>query len=321
MTERSRAIAVMNPQTGRLPADKVAWFIGKLLEQTYDIEFWYSTYAGEERILASEAADRPDVDLVIAVGGDGTVAHVAAGIMGKNTDMAILPNGSTNVVARGLGIPGDPFRAARALQKNMEPRWIDVGVSDNRVILHMAGSGLDSLMFRDTRPQMKRFFAWLAYVPPAIRHLTTRPWRYRITADGQEFESNARMVLVANGSFVVNPRFEVGRDIRIDDGMLDLLVFRPPTVWASLSLALWIILGRAHRSRYVYQTKARSLKIDSHPPAPVEFDGDYIGVTPFEVEVRPRALHIMVPVNRQAQWREPERDDYAIAAQSNSVPY
>lgn len=316
MTERTRAIAIMNPNTGRLPADKIAWFIGKLLEQSYDVEFQYSTYGGEEKRLASEAADQPDVKLVIAVGGDGTVAHVAAGIIDKQIDMAIIPNGSTNVVARGLGIPGDPFRATRALQRDMAPRWIDVGVSGDRVILHMAGSGLDSLMFRDTRPAMKRFFAWLAYVPPALKHLGIRPWRFQITVDGQEFETDARMVLVANGSFVVNPRFEVGRDIKIDDGYLDLLVFRPPNVAASLSLAGWITLGKAHRSRYVYQIKARSLRIDSKPPAPVEFDGDYVGETPFEVEVRPRALHIMVPSRNIKEWRHPVEPDYAIAAKS-----
>jgi diacylglycerol kinase (ATP) len=321
MTERTRAIAVMNPQTGRLPADKVAWFIGKVLEQSYDVEFRYSTFAGEERDLASAAADEPGVELVIAVGGDGTVAHVAAGIMGKEIDMAIIPNGSTNVVARGLGIPGDPFRATRTLQRDMAPRWIDVGVSGDRVILHMAGSGLDSLMFRDTRPGMKRFFAWLAYVPPALKHLGIRPWRFRITVDGQEIETDARMVLVANGSFVVNPRFKVGKDILIDDGYLDLLIFRPPNIAAALSLAGWITLGKAHRSRYVYQTKARSLRIESTPQAPVEFDGDYVGVTPFEVEVRPRALHIMVPSQRVQGWSERSESDYAIAAKTHRPPY
>jgi YegS/Rv2252/BmrU family lipid kinase len=312
MTTRRRAIAVMNPNTGRLPGDKVAWFIGKMLEAEFDIEFRFSTYAGEERVLAEAAAK--EVDLVIAVGGDGTVAHVAAGIMNSDVDMAIIPNGSTNVVARGLGIPGDPFRAARALQKDMAPRWIDVGVSGDRVILHMAGSGLDSLMFRDTNRSMKRFFAWLAYVPPAVKNLGIRPWRYTITADGQTIETYARMVLVANGSFVVNPRFKVGRNIRIDDGYLDLLIFRPPNVVASLSLAAWIVLGRAHRSRYVYQTRAKSLKIDSVPPAPVEFDGDYVGETPFEVEVRPRAIHIMAPVPKASKWGEPRHTDEGLSA-------
>lgn len=304
----------MNPNTGRLPGDKLAWFIGKMLEPTYDVEFRFSTYAGEERLLAETAAG--ETDLIIAVGGDGTVAHVASGILGKDVDMAIIPNGSTNVVARGLGIPGDPFRAARSLQRDMAPRWIDVGVSGDRVILHMAGSGLDSLMFRDTRPAMKRFFAWLAYVPPALKHLGIRPWRFKITVDGQEFETVARMVLVANGSFVVNPRFEVGRDIKIDDGYLDLLVFRPPNIPASLSLAGWITLGKAHRSRYVYQTRAKTLRIDSDPPAPVEFDGDYVGVTPFEVTIHPRALHIMAPVVRASSWSSPNHTDYAVATLS-----
>jgi diacylglycerol kinase (ATP) len=319
MTERTRAIAIMNPNTGRLPSDKVAWFIGKMLEQAYDVEFRFSTYAGEERELARQAAD--EVDLVIAVGGDGTVAHVAAGILDKRVDMAIIPNGSTNVVARGLGIPGDPFRAARALQGHMSPRWIDVGVSGDRVILHMAGSGLDSLMFRDAHPSLKRIFAWLAYVPPALKHLGIRPWRYTITADGQSFETDARLVLVANGSFVVNPRFEVGKDIRIDDGYLDILVFRPPNTAAAISLAAWIVLGKAHRSRYIYQTRAKRLKIESDPPAPFEFDGDYIGETPFEVNVKPRALHIMTPMAETARWSRPAYSDEALAAGANRPAY
>ncbi len=312
MSEQRRAIAIMNPNTGRLPGDKVAWFIGKVLEPAYDVEFRFSSYAGEERELASNAAD--ETDLIIAVGGDGTVAHVAAGIMGKDVDMAIIPNGSTNVVARGLGIPGDPFRAARALQGQMSPRWIDVGVSGDRVILHMAGSGIDSLMFRDAHPTLKRIFAWLAYVPPALKHLGIRPWKYTITADGQSFETDARLVLVANGSFVVNPKFEVGKDIRQDDGYLDLLVFRPPNVAAAFSLAAWIVLGRAHRSRYIYQTRAKSLRIESDPPAPYEFDGDYIGMTPFEVEIRPRALHIMAPLPATGNWKEPVHTDEALTA-------
>jgi diacylglycerol kinase (ATP) len=319
MSERKRASAIMNPNTGRLPGDKVAWFIGKVLEQTYDVEFRFSTYAGEERELAREAAD--ETELVIAVGGDGTVAHVAAGILGKDVHMAIIPNGSTNVVARGLGIPGDPFRAARALQRDMVARWIDVGVSGDRVILHMAGSGLDSLMFRDTRPALKRFFAWLAYVPPALKHLDIRPWHFKLTIDGEVLETDARMVLIANGSFVVNPRFEVGKDIRIDDGYLDVLVFRPPTTFASLSLAVWIALGKSHRSRYVYQTKAKSISVESDPPAPVEFDGDYVGVTPFEVTIMPRALHIMAPVPKHHGWKEPRYSDYATATRSFRETY
>lgn len=314
MSGRRHAIAIMNPATGRLPGDKLAWFIEKLLEQTFELEFRFSSYPGEERELAKAASQ--ETDLIIAIGGDGTVANVAAGILGTSTHLAIIPNGSTNVIARGLGIPGDPVRATRALQRDMLSRSIDVGISGDRVILHMAGSGLDSLMFRDARPAMKRLFAWLAYVPPALKHLGIRPWRFSLTIDGEKLETEARMVLIANGSFIINPRFEVGKDIRIDDGYLDLLVFRPPNAAAALSLAIWVILGRPHRSRFVYQMKVKSLSVDSVPPAPVEFDGDYVGLTPFEVEVVPQALHIMVP-RQHANRRVPERQsDYAIAAQS-----
>jgi diacylglycerol kinase (ATP) len=314
MTNRRSAIAIMNPKTGRLPGDKVAWFIGKLLEQNFEIDFRFTKFAGQERELAEAAAK--ETDLVIAIGGDGTVASVAAGLLGTETELAIIPNGSTNVVARGLGIPGDPFRAARALTGELETRWIDVGISDDRVILHMAGSGLDSLMFRDTHPSLKRLFAWLAYVPPALKHLGIRPWRFRLLIDGEELITEARMILIANGSFVVNPRFTVGKDIQIDDGLLDVLIFRPPNVAAALSLAAWITAGKGHRSRYIHQIKARHIRVESEPEAPVEFDGDYVGVTPFEVQIDPRALRILVPRTGYHEGRSVQQTDYAIAARS-----
>jgi YegS/Rv2252/BmrU family lipid kinase len=296
MKPRRQGIAIFNPHTGRLPGDKIAWLIEKIVEREWDVDFRFTQSPEEVTELAREAARESDA--IIAIGGDGTVAAVAAGLLDTDARLYIIPNGSTNVIARGLGIPGDPIRAGRALLGDMETRWIDVAMSGKRAILHMAGSGFDSLMFRDTQTSFKRLFAWLAYVPPAVRHLGDRPWRYRLKIDHTEIETDARMVLVANGDFVIHPRFRIGRGIRIDDGYLDVCVFRPPHLMGALSLATWIALGRGYRSRYTTQYKATSVSVDSEPPAPVEFDGDYVGTTPFEVTIRPRALPVMVPLSR-----------------------
>jgi YegS/Rv2252/BmrU family lipid kinase len=306
MSTRRQAIAIFNPNTGRLPGDKIAWIIEKVLERHWDIEFRYSSHPGDETELAREAAR--ETDCVLAIGGDGTVAAVAAGILDTQAKLMIIPNGSTNVIARGLGIPGDPIRAARALLGDLETRWIDVAMSGDRAILHMAGSGFDSLMFRDTSPAFKRLFAWLAYVPPAVRHLGDQPWRFKLKLDDTLIETDARMVLVANGDFVIHPRFRVGRGIRIDDGYLDVCLFRPPHVLGALSLAAWITLGQGQRSRYLTQYKAKSVEVDSEPPAPVEFDGDYVGTTPFSVSIRSRALPVVIPLARvRARRAELER--------------
>lgn len=293
MIEKRRAIAILNPNTGRLPADKVLWLVDRILSSKFDIEYRESKYAGHERELAQQAAT--ETDLVIAIGGDGTVGHVASGLIDTDTALAIIPTGSTNVIARGLRIPGDPFRAARALRNDVTERWIDVADCDGRAILHMAGTGLDSLMFRDTPPRLKRFLAWAAYIPPAVKHLSSRPWEYQITIDGTPIETDARMVLIANGGFVIHPWFKVGEDIKIDDGLLDVCIFSPPSVFGSLTLALWITIGKVKRSRHFSQIKGTTVRITSTPPAPVEFDGDYIGTTPFEVSLRSHALPILIP--------------------------
>lgn len=250
-------------------------------------------YPGAARDLAREAAETSD--MVLAVGGDGTVADVASGLIGTNVPLAIIPTGSANAVARSLGIPLQPAAAARILLRPHATRTLDVAMTPERAVVHMAGSGYDALVMRDAQRPLKRLARWLAYLPPAVRHLTAPLTDYRITVDGETTAVAARMVLVANGAFVLDPWLRFGNDIRPDDGILDVCIYTPPTLGATISLLLWFLLGRVGRSRHARRLRGRHVLIEATPPAPIELDGDYAGSTPLEMRVCPAAIRVVVP--------------------------
>ncbi len=293
MSTKPVATAIVNTYTGRRSADDVEAILREVLSPHMKLTVIRTRRAGDAIGLGRAAAR--DSDLVIAVGGDGTVSEVAAGILGTRARLAIVPNGSTNVVSRNFNIPNETRRAARALIGTLESRTIDVIKIENRIALHMVGCGFDALMMEDTAPMLKRTAAWFAYVPAALKHMSGRPWTFRITVDDRQISTDAKMVLVANGSFVLDPRFEVGRNIRPDDGLLDVIVFTPPNFAATTEIASRMAIGRIESSSYVRQFTGKHIVVESDPPAPVECDGDVIGTTPVTLDVIPGAITIVVP--------------------------
>lgn len=295
MSEHMVATAILNPITGRRGADEIEALLREVLAPHMRLTVVRTRRAGDAVSLGRAAAR--ESDLVIAVGGDGTVNEVANGMLaGGHAPLAIIPTGSTNVVARSFGIPTEPRYAARALLGQLRPKSIDVIRMDNdRIALHMIGSGFDALMMGDTEPMLKRAAAWMAYVPAALKHVTSSAWSFNITVDNQTVSTIAKMVLVANGGFVIDPRFEVGRNIRNDDGLLDVIVFNPPNLAATTEIASRIAIGQVDRSQYVRQYTGKHVRIESDPSAPVECDGDVIGTTPVEMRIVPAALTLLVP--------------------------
>ncbi|WP_294083836.1 diacylglycerol kinase family protein [Sphaerobacter sp.] len=283
----------MNPCTGRREAHELEAMLQTTLGRVYDVRVLRTSFPGAARDLARQAAESSDV--VLAVGGDGTVGDVASGLVGTNTPLAIIPTGSANAVARSLGIPLQPAAAARLLVRPHDRRTLDVARAGDRVVVHMAGSGYDALVMRDAQRSLKRLARWLAYVPPALKHLTAPRIQYRVTVDGETTEFAARMVLIANGAFVLDPWLRFGDDIRPDDGVLDVCVFDPPHLAATLTLGLWFLVGHVGRSRFARRLRGRSVRVEASPPAPVELDGDYAGTTPLEMTVCPAAIQVIVP--------------------------
>lgn len=238
--------------------------------------------------------------LIVCVGGDGAVREVATALLGTPVALAVIPAGTGNLFARGLGIPHDRDQAIAAAISGRR-RSIDCGVvkvdGRKRVFNVACGIGFDAQVMRRTANASKRRWGVLAYAASAVREARAiRERRHKITLDGRTFRVMAAEVIVANVGRV--PPGLAVEGVEPDDGVLDVFVVRARGPLDALS-AVWEVLrgavGPTGKGRRVIRARAKRVAIDVRPPRAVELDGSDVGRTPVRIKVRPAALHVMVP--------------------------
>lgn len=295
-----RLIVVLNPSTGRYSADGLRALLWRELAEDYDrIELIETDPEGELVPIVAALADAATA--VLACGGDGTVNAVASALVGGTTPLAILPAGTTNIIAQGLGIPADPLVACAVLRGEATTVAIDVAQVGDRYILHMGGAGYDAQVMAMTNRASKRGFGLSAYLLFGARGLLDQPIvDFTIRVDNRTIRDRGWMALVANGGDVAFRGVRVGPNISSDDGLLDLCLFTAPSPWDAV-VSFLSILTRHYRSPYLRYERGRQIEVHADPPLPVELDGDPVGQTPFIAEVLPRALRVLVPAGRGAR--------------------
>jgi diacylglycerol kinase (ATP) len=289
-----RRTAIIVSGASRFSADQVDALLSA--NGGRDVEFKVQVVSSSSDATSAANLAAQSADVVVAVGGDGTVADVATGIFGSGAALAIVPAGSTNIAARSLGIPADPAAALSLIFGSYRLRSIDVGQSHGRSFIHMAGAGFDAALFHATSPVLKRHVGWLAYIPAAVAALRLPPSDVCITADGATLEARSSLVLIANGGSAIAPEYQVYPGIAVDDGWLDLIVFTPLTAAEIAGTLGHAGKQRLDRSPHVMHRRARAVKIDAAPPLPVELDGDPRGTTPREFRIVPLGLQVVTPV-------------------------
>jgi diacylglycerol kinase (ATP) len=239
---------------------------------------------------ASDAA-RSGHRLVVAAGGDGTVGLVATQLLGSDTALAILPFGSVMNIARSLALPRDQERAADVISDGAV-RTIDVGEVHGRPFFETASVGMNAAMFHAAESfDRGDWTAILRTVWVAIRY---RPARMLIALDDRRIRTRALMVTVSNGPYT-GAGMTVAPDARLDDGRLDVRVFRRFSKVRLLRHLASIAFGRYRYAPEVDSYRSRTVRIDGARPLPARADGCDLGTTPVEFAVRPRALRVIVP--------------------------
>ncbi len=252
---------------------------------------------GHATALAREAA-AGGADVVLAVGGDGTVNEVAQGLLGSRTALGIVPVGSGNGLARALRVPLRPARALAAIEAG-ERRAMDVGFLNGRLFLNVAGIGFDAAVghaFHE-RGQLGGRRGLFSYLRLSLRELLaySAPTVTLEAGDGECWELCPFVVTFANGpqygsGAIVNP------GSRLDDGVLEVIAFSGGSRLAALFAAPRLFLGGLDRSsRYRRTSTGRALVI-APTPQRAHVDGDPIPPSErVEIELRPRALPVVVP--------------------------
>jgi YegS/Rv2252/BmrU family lipid kinase len=240
-------------------------------------------------------------DLVVVVGGDGTIVQVADSLAGTEVPMAIVPTGTGNLLARNLGVSGSVDDAIRIAlggrRRTIDLGRVAVGRKKARCFTVACGLGFDADVMDRTDGDSKGRWGTLAYLASALLETPKiHDVRHRLTIDGVRSTADAAQVLIANFGRVP-PGIRV-RGVRADDGLLDVFVVQATGPVPAL-LAGWEAItstrpGVANGGR-VFRAQARSVRIDTTPHRKVEADGSILGRTPIKVTIDPKALVVMVP--------------------------
>ena len=244
-----------------------------------------------EDVTAIAAAARPD-DVVVVLGGDGTLRAAALGASRSGSVIAPLPGGSGNDLCRHLGIPLDPVRAAQATASWTE-RPIDRGDVDGQAFLTIATLGFTAAINEQANRVHRR--GPFIYVAAAVALLPrVRPTRVVHVIDGAATPVDAWMVSIAitssqGGGILVAPGAEA------DDGLLDVVSYDARTWGGFVASLVATLLRRPIASRAVQHRRARSLRLETPDPVPVYADGERVGTTPCTIRVRPGAVRLLGP--------------------------
>jgi len=239
-------------------------------------------------------------DLAIAVGGDGTVTDVLTALGDAELPLAILPGGSTNVIAQELAVPSSATGLSEMLAGGFGVRILDAATCNDRLFLHMAGAGFDSRIFDHTNPALKRKVGWFAYLPSAASSLRLPPARFHVETENATFDLTSPMVLVANGSGIIRPSLYVYPGISSSDGWLDLIAVTATQTTAILGILARFMTRSMDRSPHILHARARQVSISAEPAMPVQVDGDVVGMTGVNIRILPQRARLVVPLEMLA---------------------
>lgn len=287
--------AVVNPHAGtagwsrRTVAARLHPVLRALSDVGAKVTLEHSSSLQHAVDLATVAAERGDV--VLAVGGDGTVGALAGAMVRTGGTLGIVPVGRGNDFARQLNIPADTAALARSLH-DAEPRIVDVIDVDGRVVVGSVYAGIDAVA--NGYFNRARILGGVAYHYAAARALAG--WRavsYRVTIDGTPHDLRGYTVVAANSGYFGNGR-HAAPDARVDDGLLDVVALTDVPKRTFVTIAMRELYTGAHVNRpEVLVFRGRDIRVEADRPLPVGGDGELIGTLPVTVRVKPAALRVL----------------------------
>ncbi len=231
----------------------------------------------------------------LAVGGDGTVNLVASMLWGKPHRLGIIPAGTTNTVARVLGIPLNIKESIELAASSEKIQSLDGLEVNGRVFLLNVSVGLSSIAISSVDSQKKTRFGILAYAIGGFSNIRRiRPRRFQVQVDGRTFNTRAVELHVTNTGIVGTPRFQMYPDSKTDDGRAEILTLRRWSIGELFNAAL-DVLTRRKRQAICLVTQGKDILIQSALPIEVQADGDILQQTPVRIRVLPQAIHFIVP--------------------------
>jgi diacylglycerol kinase (ATP) len=248
--------------------------------------------------IVQELISKEKVNVIVAVGGDGTIHEVINGLIGNNIPLGIIPAGSGNDFSRGLGISLNPDKALDRIL-NDEPQMIDIGLIDSTYFGTVTGIGFDGKVAHVVNNSIqKKIFnivrmGHLSYIISAIKVLFQySPTDLSIVIDNKLYNfQKVWLIAVANlpfygGGMIICPK------AKSNDGLFDICIVQGMTKFEFLRIFPLVFKGMHISSPSVKIMKGKEIDIYSPTPLMIHGDGEMMGQTPVRIRIEPCALHV-----------------------------
>lgn len=278
-----RARIIYNPSSGReIFKKELPDVLRRFEEAGYETSAHATTGEGDATYAAKIAVERK-YDLVIAAGGDGTINEVLHGLAEQpyRPKLGIIPGGTTNDLARALGIPRDIKKAVDIiLEHHIRP--LDIGRVNDHYFMNIAGGGKLTELTYEVPSKLKTMLGQLAYYIKGIEMLPSlRPIRVQIEYDGKWFDDEIMLFLVSNTNSVGG--FEkLAPNAKMDDGYFDLLILKKMNMADFVRIASLATKGAHLEDKHIFYARANRIKVHTEEKMQLNIDGEFGGLLPGE---------------------------------------
>lgn len=290
---KKKILFIINPISGIGKQKKVEQALETYLDkEKFDYQINYTSYAHHATAL-SLAAVLKGFDIVVAVGGDGSINDCVKGLVSTGVTLGIIPAGSGNGLARCLNLPLTVESAIKCInnQKSMEMDSIKL---NDTVYASIAGVGFDALIAKEFAKTHTRGFQ--PYLKLVLQHYPQyKQQDYTLIIDGKEITTQALFISFANSTqFGFNT--EIAPNAELDDGLIDVVIVKKPPLPLLLWTAQLLFFNQFDKSIYVETHQARHIVVKNNGKIGVNLDGEYTefnGDLDFSIEEK--SLNVIIP--------------------------
>ena len=279
--KQRKLLMLVNPKAGKNKSHGPLFDAAAVLSQAgYLLSIHVTRAPGEAAEVAKQEGGK--YDLVVAVGGDGTLNEVASGLtqLRKPPLLGYLPQGSTNDFAASLHISGEPAEAAAAIARNV-PRQLDTGSWNGRSFIYVASFGAFTRTSYAAPQAAKNALGHFAYILEGMKDLSTlRPYQVRLTADGEVLDGEYLFGAVSNSTSIGGLMKLDPERVVLDDGLFEMLLIPSPKTAADLQSLVHALLNQEYDSQGLIFRHVSSVHVETAEELPWSLDGEYAPSVP-----------------------------------------
>jgi diacylglycerol kinase (ATP) len=287
---RKNFLVLINPTAGAAGNRLLPAVLAALRKAGAHVTAVYPSTASETRRLACEGCRTNNYDAIVAAGGDGTVRQVAAGVLGMNTPIGVIPTGTGNVLANEAGFKATTKFTLRTLLTG-DVEEFHGGIVNDEPFFLMVGAGFDGRIVGALNRAIQHRVGKVAYTYPLLRALSAPLDDLRVVIDGVDYKTNWIVVSKARhygGAFVLAPQTTI-----FTPGLWAIL-FNATTRYGLVSQLFALATGRLAGQKNVTMLPCAHVRVEASRPTPTQIDGDVLGITPLQIRSSNQKVALIV---------------------------